>query len=111
MLRLSVSRRYVGRVGDFGDLYVIGDVGVLVVNRTLSGSSSPWATILTANLPGGVTPAVITRAPIAVDDVGDACVVAVVSTAGTVTINHRSASTTDFGSGCNAFGEVVFPLS
>lgn len=65
---------------------------------------------MTAALPGGVTPAVITRAPIAVDYVGDACVVAVVSTAGTVTISHRSSSTTDFGNGCNAFGEVVFPL-
>lgn len=84
---------------------------MLTVSRTLSGSSSPWATILTANLPGDVTPAIITRAPIAVDDVGDSCVVAVVSTTGTVTINHRSASTTDFGSGCNAFGEVVFPLA
>ena len=84
---------------------------MLTVSRTLTGSSSPWATILSANLPGGVTPAVITRAPIAVDDVGDACVVAVVSTAGNVTISHRSSSTTDFGSGCNAYGEVVFPLA
>lgn len=84
---------------------------MLAVSRTLSGSSSPWATILSADLPGGVLPAVVTRAPIAVDDIGDACVVAVVSTSGRVTINHRSASTTDFGSGCNAFGEVIFPLA
>lgn len=100
-----------GRVGDFGDLYVIGGVGVLAVSRVLSGKSSPWATILSADLPGGVLPAVITRSPIAVDDVGDACVVAIVSTAGTATISHRSASTTDFGGGCNAYGEVVFPLA
>lgn len=84
---------------------------MLTVSRVLTGSTSPWATILSANLPGGVLPAVITRAPIAVDEIGDACVIAVVSTAGTATISHRSASTTDFGGGCNAYGEVVFPLA
>lgn len=110
-VRDSVSRRYVGRVGDFGDLYVIGDVGVLTVSRVLAGRTSPWETILSANLPGGVLPAVMTRAPIAVDEIGDACVIAVVSTAGRATISHRSASTTDFGGGCNAYGEVVFPLA
>lgn len=100
-----------GDVGDFGKLYVSGGVGIVTIDRVIKQTAQAWATILQANLPGGVRPAVITRAPVLIDDKADFSILCVVSTSGSVSVLNRSSDSAGFGTGCNAYGEAVFPIA
>ena len=64
-----------------------------------------------ATLPGGTRPAVITRAPVNIDDRADFSILCVISVSGGVSVLNRSKDPANFGTGCNAYGEVVFPLA
>lgn len=108
---LSVSPSYVGKVGDFGALYVSGGVGIVTIDRIIRQTAHPWATILQAGLPGGIRPAAIARAPVSIDDRPGFAVLCVVSATGSVSVMNRSADTADFGAECNAYGEAVFPIA
>ena len=98
-------------MGDFGDLYVSGGMGIVLISRTVTSTSSPWATIISASLPCGVAPSAISRAALSVDEHGDFPVVAVASPGGTVAIHNRGSKTLDFGGGCQVYGQVAFPLA
>lgn len=100
-----------GDVGDFGKLYVSGGVGIVTIDRVIKQTAQAWATILQASLPGGVRPAVITRAPVFIDNRPDFDILCVVSTSRTVSILNRSSDPANFGAGYNSYGEVVFPLA
>ena len=100
-----------GDVGDFGKLYVSGGVGIVAIDRVIKQTAQAWATILQATLPGGIRPAAITRAPVHIDDRGDLSILCVVSASGGVSVLNRSQDSANFGTGCNAYGEVVFPIA
>ena len=88
-----------------------GGVGIVTIDRVIKQTAQAWATILQASLPGGVRTAVITRAPVNIDDKSEFSILCVVSTSGTVSIINRSHDPANFGTGCNSYGEVVFPLA
>ena len=106
----SISPKLVGKVGDFASFYKGGSIGLLTIERTLSGVKEPWGTVIESSLPGGFAAAAYIGSPVSIDDKPDITLIATVDTVGTVSIKNRGSKSADFGSGSQIYGCFAFPL-
>ncbi len=100
----------IGDLGTYGSLWRAGCMGIVTIDRTVSGTLSGWATLYEADLPGGASAAVACTSPLLVDSHPDAVMAASVS-GSKLSIANRTSIAASFGDGARMRGCIAFPMA
>ena len=110
--RHSVSHAVkVGDLGSgYGSVYTCGSVGIVSINRKVSGVIKPWTELYSGNLPGGLSSMVSCVSLLAIDCTGGAEVCVAVS-GSNVSIGSRSDANIAISGEQYMRGSIAFPLA